>query len=229
MCVETLSAVARAYHFHASLCNTVSSFVIKQQNLSSEAKNIRLVLEGNKGYVLKGSFIRDSLSASFINRNKSNILGYFTEWNAFRGIAMAICEGISHTPDFKDYLKRILGEDKQKHFEYIIRFIRNVLSHNIESEINLIADNFEGTKKQFIRSVDQSGVARFDFNYNRDFPAKTGFPEDYGFYIEIRFCDLKAGNKFTNVVSEWHLFMIMELCYNLVNYYRKVSGCYSTP
>jgi len=27
VCVETLSAVARAYHFHASLCNTVSSFV----------------------------------------------------------------------------------------------------------------------------------------------------------------------------------------------------------
>jgi len=202
---------------------------IKEKNLSSEAKNVQLEFMGNKRYLISGGRVRDSLSACFIDWNKPNILGYFVEWNAFRGVAMAMSEGIFHNTDFKKYLVNALGEGKQSRFEYIIKFIRNVLSHNIENEIRLIKDNFENSRDDFVRHIDKSGIASFEFKYNRDFPEKTSFPDDYGFNVEIRFCDLKEGDRFVDIVSEWQLFMITELCYNLVKYYRKISGSYSAP
>ena len=196
------------------------SHYIKKHNLTTEAKNLLLNLGQNRTYLLHGDLIKDSLNESFINWNKSNVLGYFVTWNAFRGIAMAIFEGISKNNDFKNYLNNILKQ-KYIHFEYIIAFIRNVLSHNIDNEIRLTKDDFEGRKKQFIKNIDPSGVVKFNFSYCNDFPEKTSFPENYGFNVEIQFNSLKEGDKFTDIISEWQLFMISELCYNLINYYRR--------
>ena len=196
------------------------SHYIKEHNLASKAKNLLLNLGHNRSYLLRGDLIRDSLSESFINWNKSNILGYFITWNAFRGIAMAMYEGISKNADFEKFLEHIFKQ-QYTHFNYIIAFIRNVLSHNIDNEIRLIKDDFEGTANRFKKKVDTSGVVVLRFIYSRDFPEKTTLPENYGFNIEIQFCSLKEGDKFTDIVSEWHLFMIMELCSNVIGYYRK--------
>jgi len=197
----------------------LSHYYIKEHNLAVEAKNIDLNLEKNKGFVLRGDIIRDSFSESFIKCDQGNILGYFVEWNAFRGIAMAIHEGISKNSDFEKFIESILKK-KYKHFKCIIAFIRNVLSHNIDSEIRLIKEDFEPTGNKFKKDV-QSGVASLEFIYSRDFPEKNALPEDYGFNIQIQFCNLEEGNKFTDIVPEWHLFMIMELCRNVVGYYRR--------
>ena len=197
------------------------SYYIKEHNLSTEAKNLLLNLGQNGTFLLSGDLIRESFSKSFINSNKSNILGYFVTWNAFRGIAMAMHEGISKNEAFKGFLNRILKE-QYTHFEYIIAFIRNVLSHNIDNEIRLIKDDFEGRKNKFNKEkVGKSGIAVFKFIYSRDFPEKTPLPENYGFDIELQFCSLKEGDKFIDIISEWHLFMIMELCYNVIGYYRR--------
>jgi len=197
---------------------TFLSLYIQKHNLATEANNISLNLRQNT-YLLRGDLIRDSLSESYVNWNKSNILGYFVTWNAFRGIATAMHEGIKNEV-FKNFLERIL---KQKfiHFKFIIAFIRNVLSHNIENEIRLTEDDFKGSKESFINRVNNSGVAIFDFIYSRDFPEKISFPDNYGFNIELQFFNLKGGNKFTDIISEWKLFMIMELCYNIIYYYRR--------
>ncbi|MBI5138801.1 MAG: hypothetical protein HZA95_03305 [Candidatus Vogelbacteria bacterium] len=197
------------------------SYHIKQRNLSLEAKNLLLVLKNNDKYLLRGDLIRNFLSESFLNWDKPNILDYFVEWNAFRGIAMAMHEGIARNPDFENFLKNIFKE-KYLHFKYIIEFIRNVLSHNIDNEIRLINEDFSGTADKVKKNIDRSGVATLDFQYNRDFPEKINFPENYGFKIEVFFCDLKEGDKFIEIISEWQLFMLMELCNNVVFYNRKI-------
>lgn len=92
------------------------SHYIKKNNLTVEAKNIVLNVGENKRFLLQGDIIRDSFSESFINWNQNNILGYFVEWNAFRGIAMAMHEGISKNSDFEKFLEDILKE-KYKHFK----------------------------------------------------------------------------------------------------------------
>jgi hypothetical protein len=66
---------------------------VKNNNLSSEAKNIKVLLKDDEVYWLSGDIIGEALRSSFINWNKGNIFGYLVEWNAFRGISMAMKEG----------------------------------------------------------------------------------------------------------------------------------------
>ncbi len=162
------------------------------------------------------------MNTAYINHDQSNILGYFVEMNAFRGIAMAMQEGIKGNNLFKNYLKNKLG-NRFDHFDHINSFVRNVLSHNIDNEIKLRSKNFQSTKKNFIENVNPCGVAKFDFLYSRDLPEESS-PECYGFKIELDFQNLIEGQKFTDVISEWHLFMISELSYNLCYYFKRINN-----
>ncbi len=191
---------------------------IKRNNLSIEAKNINIKLDGRQRYLLRGSVIKDSLEDIYINSNKSNIFGYYIEWNAFRGIFMAVVEGVKCNKEFKEFLKSKLGEDKYEDFNAIIKFCRNILSHNIDNEIRLKEDDIKDIKEK--KKID------FKFNYSKDFDKETlpqNFPkdyEDYGFEIKIDFQNMKIGDKFIDKISVYNLFMLAELCYNLV-YFRK--------
>ncbi len=193
---------------------------IKKHNLSSEAQNLNIVLGEKQSYLLHGDIIKDLLNDSFIKWNQGNILGYFVEWNAFRGITMAIREGINGNQKFKNFLKTKL-KDKFNHFDYIIAFIRNTLSHNIDNEIILRnKKDFEGTKNSFKKNVNSSGFAQIEIVYSKDLPDISCENKNYGFKIEVDFCSLKEGQKFTDIITEWQLFMMAELCYNLVRFYR---------
>lgn len=194
---------------------------ISKNNLSSEAQNLNIVLAEKQGYLLNGEIIKDLLSNSYIKWNQSNILGYFTEWNAFRGITMAMREGISGNKNFNKFLTSKL-KDKFKHFEYIITFIRNILSHNIDNEIILRSEkDFERTKKSFIEKVDRTGIAQIEIIYSKDFPEIPIDNKDYGFKVKMDFSSLEEGQKFINIITEWQLFMIAEFCRNLIYLYRQ--------
>jgi len=137
---------------------------------------------------------------------------------------MAMREGIKGNPQFKDFLKDKL-KDKFGHFDHILAFIRNTLSHNIDNEIILRNEkDFERTAKSFQNFQKKeginSGIAKLDFLYSRDLPGTSGLPDNYGFNIEVNFSNLQKGQRFVDIVSEWHLFMIAELCYNLSVLYK---------
>ncbi|HOJ16298.1 MAG TPA: hypothetical protein PLC43_03920 [Caldisericia bacterium] len=220
---DILSLIEQNFSF-LHLGNFLSIY-IKNKNLSNAAKNIEIKLDNNK-FTLKGEKIKSCLEDSYINRNKPNILEYFVTWNAFRGIAMAVYEGIKND-NFRKFIVSILSKDKFKHFYYIIKFIRDVLSHNIDNEIKLINENFDKTKNEFLKK-NSSGIADFEFIYSRDFPDVKNFlkdiPNNYGFKIQLNFNNLQDNSqqryKFTDIISEWQLYMLMELCYNLSIYYR---------
>lgn len=197
------------------------SHYIKKHDLSSESKNLNIVLGEKKSYLLRGDIIKDLLNHSFIKCDQGNILGYFVEWNAFRGITMAIREGINGNQKFKKFLETKL-KDKLNHFEYILTFIRNTLSHNIDNEI-ILRDkkDFEMTKNSFIKNVNSSGFAQIEIVYSKDLPDISCENKNYGFKIEVAFGSLEEGQKFTDIITEWQLFMMAELCYNLVCLYRK--------
>ncbi len=194
---------------------------IKKHNLSSEAQNLNIVLGEKQSYLLNGDIIKNVLNDSFIKWNRGNILDYFVEWNAFRGITMAMREGINKNEEFKNFLKTKL-KDKFNHFECIIYFIRNTLSHNIDDEIIFRNESdFEGTKNYFIKNVNSSGIAQVEIVYSKDLPEISCENKNYGFKVEVDFCDLKEGQKFTDIITEWQLFMMVELCSNLVRLYRQ--------
>ena len=189
---------------------------IKRNDLSSEAKYLQLKLGNDKAYWLNSGVIGEQLKIYFANKGKPIIFGYLVEWNAFRGIGMAMTEGLKIDSPFKTFVMETLGE-KYEHYHAILSFIRNVLSHNIDDEIRLKENHYRGTRKSFMKK-HPCGVAKFTFEYDRDMSEMT--QNDYGFTIRVNFRELSPGKRFVEVISEWDLYMFAELCFNLIFAFR---------
>ncbi len=189
---------------------------VKDNNLSSKVIPIKYKCESGKTYTLDGHLAKEALLA--FNQNKPTVFGYLVMWNSCRGIGMAMSEGLKDDSKFKTFLKAKLG-DRYEHFHAILCFIRNVLSHNIHNEIRLKKDDYEGTRNKF-KKIHLSGIAAFSIKYADDFPDMNA-PNNYEFNIEVDFNSLIPGKRFIEVISEWHLFMFSELCYNFAKAFRK--------
>ena len=191
------------------------SWYIRKNNLADVAETIPIRSDDGE-YILYGNRTKMLLENAFINGYKSNILGYFTEWNAFRGIFMAVSEGIEKVDIWKSYLEERLGE-QYDFFEKIIKFARNVLSHNIHHEIRLHEKDIFSIKKWFENKELPS--YSLDISYKRYLP-EASYPSNYSFKIELICSKLKEGEKFLDIISLNNLYMLAEFCYNLTHFYN---------
>ena len=97
--------------------------------------------------------------------------------------------------------------------------MRNVLSHNIHSEIRLSEKDYEGTLKR-IRRMGRNPDISFAFQYALRLP-ELGAPNDaYTFSCHINFESLEEGMPFLEILSMWDLLMLAELCFNVVMTFR---------
>ena len=145
---DILSFIEDNYRF--LIIGKFLDWYIKNNNISDKAKNINIILGQNRGYILNGYLIKQMLEDIYINSNKGNIFGYFVEWNAIRGITMAVKEGIKTNQDFRNFLENKLG-DQYKYFDVIISFIRNILSHNIDHEIRILDSKICSGTQQYVQ------------------------------------------------------------------------------
>lgn len=190
----------------------------KRNDLSKDARTIDVRLENGSTYSLNGKVTSEALHRYSADHGKSSIFGYLIEWNAFRGICMAMKEGMKNSTLLNNFLKQRLG-NRHAHFCAILSFIRNVLSHNVQNEIRLCKDDFSRTRNKFMETVS-SGIATLTIKYDEDFP-EWQRPRNYEFKIEIDFKSLSSNTRFLEVISEWQLYMFSELCFNLAKAFRK--------
>lgn len=193
---------------------------IKRNDLSNEVKRIDIRLEDGSTYMLNGKRTAVALHHYSANQEKPTVFGYLIELNAIRGICMAMRDHFDKNASsiFKSFVSQTLGE-RYDHFSHILSLIRNVLSHNIQNEIRLRTADYETTQAKFMR-LEPSGVAQLRVKYDEDFP-ESPLPPGYGFEITVNFKSLQPGQRFLEVISEWHLLMFSEFCFNLVKAFRK--------
>jgi len=220
---DVISLIHQNYQF--LLVGRFLDEYIKRHDLSPDAKNLKLSFEDGRTYTLPGSATSEALRSCSADPNKPNFFGYLVEWNAFRGIGMAMKEGLTRSSDLKAFVRKKLG-DRYEHFEHILSFVRNVLSHNTDDEIRLQSPDFERTKRSLLKVLksrsDSSGKAKLAMKYDEDFPELCP-PPGYGFTMEVDFVSLAPGRRFIDVVSEHSLYMFVELCANLASAYQKSS------
>ena len=194
-----------------------------ENNLSTKARNIKLKFSDGRGFILSGYKIRDSLESLYIHQEIENFFSTFVEINAFRGILSAMLEGIEKDKKFKKWLESILKEDNMDAFRYGLRFIRNILSHNIDPEMKLHDHDFKELQRKIFTIDSKSikdGVLILHIDYEKILP-KSGI-RNYGFTIKIDFNKLKKGQRFYDIVSKADIYMLCEFCYNLIVYYKTV-------
>jgi hypothetical protein len=154
-------------------------------------------------------------------KDELSMFEYFVEFNAFRGICMAMVEALRLDNDFKKYIEAKFSNEYENLYD-ILSFIRNVLSHNTHAEIRLNEKDFAGTLKR-IRRMRRDEKVSLNFKYSEALPEISPPNSKYGVNISINFLSLKIGDEFLKIVTLWDLFMLSELCFNLVLSYRNLS------
>ncbi len=175
--------------------------------------------EEDRVYYFNAQIIHELLvNAQKSSKEEISLFEYFVEFNAFRGICMAMVESLRFESPFKIFMQELFHEQYENFFD-IVSFVRNVLSHNVHSEIRLAQKDFDGTLKR-IRRMGRDTKVFFNFQYALTLP-QLGAPNDaYSFTCKIDFESLEEGMPFLEILSMWDLMMLSELCFNLVMTYR---------
>ncbi len=175
--------------------------------------------EDGSTYSFTPSIIQEILNdAPLVPEGETTLFEYFVEFNAFRGICMAMVEALRLESGFRLFLQERLGE-RFEDFIDVLSFIRNVLSHNIHAEIALSSKDYEGTLGRIQRMRREPDIT-LDFNYTQDLPELCVPDEDYGFDCHVDFASLQSGMPFLDILSLRELFLMSEWCFNLVVGYR---------
>jgi len=194
-----------------------------ENNLSIKAKNIKLKFKDGRGFILSGYKIKDSLESLYINQEKENFFSTFVEINAFRGILSAMLEWIEKDKKFKNWLWSVIWENQMDVFRYTLRFIRNILSHNIDPDMKLHEHDFRELQRKIV-TLNTPGIKNWivDFKVDYEKVLPKSWIKNYGFQITIDFNLLKKGQVFFDLIPKADIYMLCEFCYNLIIYYKTV-------
>lgn len=191
----------------------------KKEKLTNRDLNIKRTLGDSQSYSFNPAIIKELLDDA--NTNKTDditLFEYFVEFNAYRGICMAMVEALRLESPFRNFMQIRIGEQFEDFFD-IVSFVRNVLSHNIHAQIMLNEKDYAGTLKRIRRNKRDTNIL-FSLIYARDLP-EIGSPDmNYGFTCNVDFENLDEGMPFLEIISHWELMMLSELCFNLVMAYR---------
>ncbi len=191
----------------------------KTEELTSRSLFVVKKCNNDKAYYFNADIIYELLENAKEYRNdEMSLFEYFVEFNSFRGICMAMVESLRLESDFQNYIKDKM-QDQYENFFDILSFVRNVLSHNTHAEIRLNNKDFDGTLKR-IRRMRRDEKVKLDFKYSKLLPEITPPNSQYGVDINIDFLSLSKGMEFLDIVTLWDLFMLSELCFNLVISYK---------
>ena len=175
--------------------------------------------EDGSTYSFTPSIIREILDdAPLVAEGETTLFEYFVEFNAFRGICMAMVEALRLESAFRVFLQERLGE-RFEDFIDILSFIRNVLSHNIHAEIALSTKDYEGTLGRIQRMRRDPNIT-LRFRYTQDLPELCVPDEAYGFDCHVDFASLSTGMPFLDILSPRELFLMSEWCFNLSTAYK---------
>ena len=191
----------------------------KKEELSNRDLCIKKNFGEPQSYSFNPSIIKELLDDAKKSKSEDiTLFEYFVEFNAFRGICMAMVEALRLDSSFRDFMKLRLSDQFEDFFD-IVSFVRNVLSHNIHAQILLNEKDYAGTLKRIRRHKRETNIL-FSLIYARDLP-EIGSPDmNYGFTCNVDFENLKDDMPFLDIISHWELMMLSELCYNLVMAYK---------
>lgn len=191
----------------------------KTENFTDRSLFVVKKYDMDKAYYFNAQIIHELLiNAQNSQKDEISLFEYFVEFNAFRGICMAMVESLRFESPFKVFMTELFHDQYENFFD-IVSFVRNVLSHNIHSEIRLSQKDFDGTLKR-IRRMGRDSHVYFNFQYALNLPSLGAPNDEYSFTCKIDFETLEEGMPFLEILSMWDLMMLSELCFNLVMTFR---------
>ena len=170
-----------------------------------------------EGFRIQGQYILDFIKEVRFSGESSKTYLIAIAKNFFRGTTHPVYE-ISHNSKIKNLFSTICFDDNQhfQNFIDILSIVRHFLSHNYTQKVILKNwDMQNGSTIAQLKSRHNDGI--ISFNYN----GKKYFPEIYkeiGFEITISLdlSKISVGSSLFNAISIKELFLLGELCNNIL-------------
>ena len=120
----------------------------KKENLADRDLSVKRGFEESQKYSFNPNIIKELLDDAKTKKiEEITLFEYFVEFNAFRGICMAMVEALRLESSFREFMRMRLYKQFEDFFD-IVSFVRNVLSHNFHAQIMLSEKDYAGTLKK---------------------------------------------------------------------------------
>lgn len=205
-----LALVQWYYHFLA-LGMWMGDF-IKQQNMSSSVRDMVVARDGSQDFLFSKETLSVLLSSAHTHADQENIMEYMTFLNGVRGVIMTTHEMLDGSSRYHQYVFGLLG-DQFREFEYLIRWLRNVLVHMTDPRIMVSHDGFRA-----IQDIDA------DWKYI-DLDVKpqklwSDHDGDYRVRVHVDLATIKHNTRLRSIISEYQLYAIANMCYDMARKYN---------
>jgi hypothetical protein len=182
--------------------------------------NVKIVTGGVSGYIIKKDHLLKVLHLAYKNINDISFFHYLLTMHSLKGAVTAMFEafGDHKCPNIEirnAFRTELFNDniDEFDEFDGIIRFIRNILSHNISDQIRIRSKDFDRQKRVWMNEKKKS-IMKFEFSYNSvDSPIKID-NYDAKCEIVIDWNNVKDDVLFGDLVSDFQCFMLLEFCRN---------------
>lgn len=214
--------VTQSHFILLQLGFTLEDFT-RRINFSRLVREVNIKTPDGRIYNMPSKRVSDVLQQFYDNPLAPTPISHLTFLNSLRAITMSLVTAIDSTEyDGTSHLASIYQSDifdgdaaKTDSFIGITRFIRNVLSHNIDEQLNLQDANFISQLNYRNSRANKFGlVMRFDYDYGN--PKSAIYIKGYspGLNIEIDLSKLKAGQMLDEIIPTYDALLFAEFCYN---------------
>ncbi|MBI4027401.1 MAG: hypothetical protein HY360_20615 [Verrucomicrobia bacterium] len=203
-------------------------------NVSRLARTVHIQTPPNLTYTLHADLIAQALQNMYDNPSKSSILSHLILLNSLRGITMSLAtafesaKGKGHSELQDAFQTEVFLDDAAltDSFVGITRFLRNVLSHNIEDELRLREVDYAVQRDYRNNKRNKCGpVMKFQYRYDDPSSAIHIPGYSHGLLIELDLNRLTPGQPFESAMSAHQSLLFAEFCCNsLLFLYRKHIG-----
>ena len=208
------------WYYHFLYLGKFMEHVIKTTDLSPHVQDMIIPTSNNTSFTLKWTTIKTLLTQIYKQPTKKNVFGYMVEINARRGVFSVMRELLQDKDNFQKFVQQTL-QDQYFAFEQSIIFIRNILSHSIDSNVTIEIASLVWQKMYLAER--HATTLNFQFCYADYIQAWKG-SKTYGITIHIDFNAIKQGQNLTDLVPEHTLYLFAELCYNVTELFKFKTG-----
>ncbi len=203
--LQSQIALVQGYYHFLGLGMWLGDY-IKSDDLSKSTYDVVVGRERGQDFVFPQKTLSLLLFGAYQHADQQNIVEYMTFLNGIRGVIMTTREMLEGSTRYHGYLLKTLG-DQFRDFDYLLRWLRNVLVHMTDPRIVISHDGF--------RAIRDIGADWKSINLTIK-PSKIWSDTHHDYLIRVRadLATIKHNERLTNVISEYQLYAIARFCYD---------------
>lgn len=205
------------WYYSYFLLSLYTDVLMKEWSIPLAEKDIILTTNSQNGIKLNTKRINTILEQIQKAPNSKNVYGYLSYISSMKWLLGVFLDMHSRSAPWRLFLKKTLGNKYEAYIE-LIRFCRNLLTHQHTVDITLSPSDIERAKETLGNTGKR--IISITFHYHDIFGSAWKWAKTYGFHVSINTSTLHTKRRLFDIIDEHTLFMLAESVYNLSEHYK---------